>query len=880
MSSAAAPSRGRKRAASASPTETNGSPGYDFQTYNDYPVSTVLMKRLTGLPEKPTVLGKETDVVHLELDKGEMTEFFFHLFQDIFHDSQGARSGEGTSMSDFFNPDPRFIERKRGLNNFAEFFLHGMNAFYGNKIGVDETETSKKIPWERAQTAKILQQYYGITTGPLEANITGVDETRALAAILEDLKGMTTNVDGHAHPVFYTQYTTSDVLKSEHPYLVSYDAGNDLLNSILGNFDYIDISIVNVKDPGDSMRVRNKLLTSIEKIVKQHPGVETGRLVKKLRADVAAAGLPEDVRRRLGDFLHFFDAKLSPTSRLGLDTQTYHVHQYISTRVLECLDKKCQAKRGGLNLIAQGVTDITPKAILDDYRSYIQRKLATIFANNKYAIHKKNVQLRVTSANLVLLDVTYGFDDRGTMSVTFNGTTPVQRANLNSAKDVGRNFKEACANYPVLKVVLSQLNQSQSASLSNLKVMGIRMDHVAALTKQLYLECMFKFIGDFAQVLYGYYLGSIFASFDRSAITMALFVMKSLLTSPERYKQFKRGGASDGDPLFAQRMSRGLLLLTSVTYHGKTVPKGTYYADIRAASNIQRGVNGRPQWPLKDYLDAMGVDRLDEDSLKGAKRSPRRAPEALPDAMVVTRGAPKPMRLVKRDMLNGVAAAHVLSAEGKVPAIVQRALATAEDRWTLYDFDLNKGMVYKMPPAKYMAHIHATVAAAGLTGNDREAAFLADRVDKRFSALRSRTEGLAVPDKGDGAWVMVPVDLHPATAGFVAAAAAANALGQPIDDAQKAAQRPVYEAAIAEAPACQEWIGKQIERVRVGPTVAKKGKGILTIKDKLVNAEATIQAYVDTYREMLQPRATRKSQTQRKNSKMSISNRGAKSAPG
>jgi hypothetical protein len=302
----------------------------------------------------------------------------------------------------------------------------------------------------------------------------------------------------------------------------------------------------------------------------------------------------------------------------------------------------------------------------------------------------------------------------------------------------------------------------------------IPKEWIDKLMARLYLECMFKFVGDFSQVLYGYYLGSIFASFDRSAITMAMFVMKSLLRSPERYKKFKMGVPdAAGTALFEERMARGLLLLTSTTYHHKAVPKVTYYADIHAAVNIEKGINGTVVQPLKHYLDKMGVDRIDEDArpdalaeLGKAVRRRRVAPPIAPvgdDVQAVM--APSSLRGMKKALLQKVEEDHVKSVDNKMHALLRKVFYPTPISWKLYSFVPDVRAIYHIPTVKYyMSWIRKTVKDHLGQVAEREVAFVVKRLENRLKSMLIKG-----PEGQVGIYISVPRDQHPVMADYAEA---------------------------------------------------------------------------------------------------------------
>lgn len=649
-----------------------------FNVNLTYPIPAELYKAITGIvpaADATSDLGRHTEIIHLNIEKdSDVREFFYYMFQDIFHDSQGARSGEGMRLGDFFNSLRDTGDSARGLNNFMETFLYGMNQFYGNsdsppppaaeiQKGVTrmhlgavrgmkrslsdsdaaiapESVTRRNVDksWVKPTISTMINTYYATETDlkfgrpNKQYNITGTNESEGLETILREVKQLYYNVDGEDIPAFHTKYPTNAVMNAAKPYLVSYDAGSDLLHSILGLFEYVDISIVNVKDPGDSMRTRNKLLSSIEKIVHQRPAVGIQRVIADLTTRVNSANMAKaansDLYPKLLKFLDIF--KSFDASRLN--TETYYVHNYVSTRVLECLKDKCQMKNYEQPnfLAAIPIENLTPDAVFKDYKTYIHAKLKTIIGEEKFVVHKKNLRFRITHGEMTLMDVEYYFDEQKKMKIRFHpgqggehadlgqinkkeNIDLYNRANLNSARDVGRNIdyynkklnESLATGRSVVGPIPTILGKIQAASiqpgtsiyeyLSKTTTDKGNIPYYQAISKIVYLECMYKFIGDFCQVLYSFYIGSIFASFDRSAVSMALLVMKLLMKDNETYKTFKRGahtaaaGSEAERRKLSERIGRGLILVTSTTFHRKTVPKVTYYTDYNGALNIERG---------------------------------------------------------------------------------------------------------------------------------------------------------------------------------------------------------------------------------------------------------------------------------------------------
>jgi hypothetical protein len=477
---------------------------------------------------------------------------------------------------------------------------------------------------EQSIVCDLIKTHY---KGMTQMNIKGVDESRELKHATNIIKQVAYKTKDHKHAVkaLHTNYTTDDVLKSRRPYLVSYDAGSDLLNSILGQYDYVDISIVNVKDPGDSMRNRNKLLTSIEKIIHQYPSVEWKNLVLQLKS--SAAGLPATTRAALSTFL---DACQSTQVRAEVDINVFYFHNYVATRVSECIKHKCFTKHQLPNIV---LSNPTPERILADYKSYIHHKFNNILGKERFVVHKKNIRLIVSShingAEFKIIDVLYYFDKahHNRMRVCFNGSpdtglTKAQydRPELNSARDVGLHIKEMNDN---LGGILETLHEHLLNPANSIRTIpGSATAAVKKIAMTIYLECMFKYIGDFGQVLYCFYLGSIFASFDSSAVSVALTVMNILIRNPKIYKAFKEGSVVKKNGTtqhpgsgYEERMERGLILVTSTKYHGKGVPQVSYFTDYYASRNIKTGSKDltpeQRHESLVQYFDEIQVERFD-----------------------------------------------------------------------------------------------------------------------------------------------------------------------------------------------------------------------------------------------------------------------------
>jgi len=776
-----------------SQTSSDSSTKRPFNVNLTYPVPNELYKAITGIIPQETDttdgLGTETETIRLILnDEDDAYEYFYYMFQDIFHDSQGARSGEGKRLSDFFNPPTTGKDsNSRGLNNFIESFLYGMNQLYGNKFpekrsaravmeggakgikrGFDErtppqfAQRSKRTAvgesWEKTTTQEMINRYYATNNDNRKNkvyNIKGTKESEGLENILRDIKKVYYRVGQEDIPAFYTKYSTEDVLNAARPYLVSYDAGSDLLHSILGLFGYVDISIVNVKDPGDSLRKRNKLLTSIEKIVHQRPAVGIERLLVNLKKNIQEAFPSAQETPRKTNMLQFLDGVkgLGEGDSPKLDTETYYVHNYITTRILECLREDCKMKHyESKNIISPTrSSQLTSETIFKDYKHYIHHKFKAIVGKEQFIIHKKNIRFIIEHKGMRFLDVEYYFDENKQMKIKFHldpnqnddlnklESSLYDRFDLNSARDVGFNIDyyneqinsklKIHGNPPAMYI----LNTIQAASVpqekSILEFLNTstqyqnRIPHFKAISKVIYLECMYKFIGDFCQVLYSYYLGSIFASFDRSAVSMAILVMKILMKNKDTYKIFKSGSDSASEThskKITERMGRGLILVTSTTFHHKTVPKVTYYTDYNGALNIERG-KASPLAPIKErtnvYFNIMKseIELFDanfkppgESSLvETMTRIPRRKPigTLAPEYNVVRRVVP--VREEKKRVFQNIEEEEMsILRTSVIPKI--HCILSKEELYATYTINKTEYNIYKtkgLPLNQYLKNI-------------------------------------------------------------------------------------------------------------------------------------------------------------------------------
>jgi hypothetical protein len=579
---------------------------------NTFPTPSGIFETLTGIkvPHLET-LGDETDVVHLKLNAEDTQEFLFHMLEDILHDSEGMRSDPQMKMNTMFsNPSMGAEKSKCSLTHFIEVFLTGMNRFYGNDanlapilwsdnamkqrpttevtmaepVGRATRGAQPTYPWATAMSFQIPLKYY--KTYPIFASIErrGMNEAKHLLRSEMDLKEL-------GKKYVHSNYTAEAIAyNNAWPVLINFDAGGDLMASILGMFSYTDISIVNVKDPGDSLRNRNKIVAAIEKISNKYPTLigtlflDDFKKVNRIQPDSPKGAWA------------FIEACR------GVGSLNIHINNglfidYVVKTYTTQMSKP------------DGMLPTTKEAIQESYIDYVKNKFKKIMRDEKYVIHKKNVRFIVSGTastasadaggvqetEIRLLDVEYYFGkDRRQMKIKFHGSPKssslksqeYDRDNINSASDVGKNIY---AHYATLASTVRKMFVSVSNPLSLYDVKKGSKDTtvIDTMAMRVYLECMYKFIGDFCQILYSFYLGSVFGSFDRSAVAVAFFIMRTLTKHKENYKLFK--AYKSDNKASVERIRRGLVIATSATYHGKKAPTVSFYVNYDAMNNIETG---------------------------------------------------------------------------------------------------------------------------------------------------------------------------------------------------------------------------------------------------------------------------------------------------
>jgi hypothetical protein len=432
---------------------------------------------------------------------------------------------------------------------------------------------------------QIPMNYY--KTSPLYATIErrGMNESKHLLKSEMDLKDL-------GKKLIHSNYTTEAIAyNNAWPLLINFDAGGDLMASILGMFSYTDISIVNVKDPGDSLRNRNKILTAIEKISNKYPTLigavflEDFKKVNRIQPDSPKGAWA------------FIEA-CRGVSGLNINNGLF-IDYVVKTYTAE------MAK-------SNGMLPTTKEAIQASYTDYVKRKFKKIMRDEKYVIHNKNVRFIITGTastaeadaattgsmrevEIKLLDVEYYFGkDRNQMRIKFHpADVPLNgrdydRENINSASDVGKNIHTQQAMLTnIVKLMGSSGNPRTLFEVLQKTPEESKKKPMLVACMRVYLECMYKFIGDFCQILYSFYLGSIFGSFDRSAVAVAFFVMRTLTENKEAYKRLKNYKADDAASV--ERIRRGLVIATSATYHGRKAPSVSFYMNYDAMNNVETG---------------------------------------------------------------------------------------------------------------------------------------------------------------------------------------------------------------------------------------------------------------------------------------------------
>lgn len=214
------------------------------------------------------------------------------------------------------------------------------------------------------------------------------------------------------------------------------------------------------------------------------------------------------------------------------------------------------------------VLELALNYVADRYKRFKKSIRDTTRNSQLYIIHSNPVRIRVTvrfeGKDYTFLDVHYGLENGGTKLKMFDIEEVL--SDTFSAADVTTWLKGY---------------EASTTDKSN--------QHLG-----IYLACLLKFIGDFAQLIYAFFSGIIFSSGDRSAMAIAMYIMTYLTSSPDILNEFKKNHApvENGDRARRkiadeERRKRGIMLMDM---YSATLKRGgkevVYYLDKTANENV------------------------------------------------------------------------------------------------------------------------------------------------------------------------------------------------------------------------------------------------------------------------------------------------------
>lgn len=559
---------------------------WEKQRMREFP-STTIIKQILYTDDEPTLnkVPKRTyeDNIYLELTERESLEFFGRFIVDVLHDNNSER-GDAILRKTYEN----FLE-------FIQLMLKSMCDVHN--IVIDD----KKLKDYAIKINSLIRTNFTTTDKafPEDDTFPSINETDVVDKIIASVKA-TSITDNKVS----TDYIANNV---KTPVEVMYDQGNQTIAAEHGKFYSVHIGIVNFMDQGDSYRSRNNILSALREFTSdtvkgidcrkrtdivskcfELPGVLKDALIKAGVDETSFVGSLDQVFVELNEEA-VMNRKPTIPSKLYL---AFLYDSLVKGGLLESHKDPAEYIKDLYDLRSKAFRKGEIKTMWKDWIAGLRVNAANAVV---YLIHSHPVRiklmLRLGDIAVPFMDIKYNLDEQS-------------RPFIKLAKHKGNYlFYDTFSAADVTKWVKNAPFVPATKKTPSYQ-------------KDLFVACLMKFVGDFAQVLYSFYNGMIFASGDRSCISVALFIMKVLCVDRGRLENFKLNTSApkskDTAEAYEERLKRGLGVLA---LHASNAAGYRYFMDSNAATNVLDMSKSAEVDPSKRFIDQDMNDKIEEHKM-------------------------------------------------------------------------------------------------------------------------------------------------------------------------------------------------------------------------------------------------------------------------
>jgi hypothetical protein len=525
--------------------------------------------------------SKVSHFIPIDFDEAETLEYVSRMIADILHDGESKRASSKMSISSLFK-DAKEPNKEKDMYNFVKMLLIGMiNTYEEDSPPALPSPVVSPSPLHKKQrirgggeilepTPKFIEDvllYMKNGKWNAKTNPFSVDETKIMQSAKEKLEESGKSYT-HVQDDGMTRKISADdvAFNAKYPVEYIYDAGSQLQASDIAKFPSIHISLINFLDQGDKLRDRNQLITALRAYA------ET--ITDKVKTEYKLFGKQKSKILFVNIFKDFLEDERAV--RAGKSQGWAKIDNYVSPRRAGDIEaaaaagpaidaelefvKSCQLFYNGTNesvtrnpyifigfiqsyLESQRTTLFTPsypisnETICNEFEKYVQNMIHMgIGSSEQYIIHNNNVQIILTGEipltngqkRVSLLDVNYEL-----VADKKSGAMQIPLISLGKKYQAYESFS---ANNVITLLHYADFFDKSATPL--------KPELYKRNCMNLYATCMMKFIGDFCQLIYAFYIGAVFGSFDKATVGMAFFIMGAIVKNKERYLTFKNTPAA------------------------------------------------------------------------------------------------------------------------------------------------------------------------------------------------------------------------------------------------------------------------------------------------------------------------------------------------